>query len=505
MAYGDSPLTDLLKKSDATESQICSTLLEAVERHVDSLGAPTVYALVGLIGQYCKPADAAKVSERYSERLIQRIPENDRDTWDPADMPNNPVDGVVRYLYALMGDLDLRIRWRAAHAVRSLARLGAVDTLDNLVWMYGRKSELSYRKPDAPFYWLASQLWLVIALDRIATETPSVVGHHGHKLLEIACDNELPHVVLRSYAKSAASKLVDSGELTLDPAQFAALERVNTSPFPRKKPSKRRDARFDKYNGSEKGQRFTFDSMDTLPDWYSGAVGSFADVGKQEFLDVAERWIVDRWGVHNAPWAWAEQPRKERLEERALSSGSHSHGSLPVGERYNTHLEWHAMWCAIGELMQTRPLAKRREAYDETFESHLAHAALTAPPFWLADFRGMKPLEARFWLPPQGDIEAWIDNVSDNDFLTELELDKDSSELIVGCHHETRSSSFNLTVTVDSALVSPSTAGALVRALQTIDDPLDYCLPSVTDHLEIDAPPYRLKGWLDDEYSDSGI
>src|SRR5437868_13635190 len=78
-------------------------------------------------------------------------------------------------------------------------------------------------------------------------------------------------------------------------------------------------------------------------------------------------------------------------------------------------------------------------------------------------------------------------------------------ELVIGCAHETRSSSFNLTVTVDSALVSPSTAGALVRALQTVDDPLDYCLPSVTDHLEIDTPPYRLKGWLDDKYSDTGI
>jgi hypothetical protein len=44
-----------------------------------------------------------------------------------------------------------------------------------------------------------------------------------------------------------------------------------------------------------------------------------------------------------------------------------------------------------------------------------------------------------------------------------------------------------------------------VRALQTVEDPLDYCLPSVTDHLEIDTPPYRLKGWLDDEYSDTGI
>lgn len=163
------------------------------------------------------------------------------------------------------------------------------------------------------------------------------------------------------------------------------------------------------------------------------------------------------------------------------------------------------MWCAIGELMQTHPLAKKRGSYDETFESHLGHAVLTAPPFWLADFRSMKPLEARFWFAPQGEIEAWIDNVGDIDFLAELELDKDSHEVVVGCHHETRSSNVNLTVTVDSALVSPGTAGALVRALQAVDDPFDYHLPSVSDHLELDHPPYRLEGWLDDDHSESGI
>jgi hypothetical protein len=155
--------------------------------------------------------------------------------------------------------------------------------------------------------------------------------------------------------------------------------------------------------------------------------------------------------------------------------------------------------------MQTRPLAKRREAYDETFESHLGHAVLTAPPFWLADFRGMKPLEAKFWFDPQGDIEEWIDNVGDNDFLAELELDNDGHKVVIGCHHETRSSNFNIEVTVDSALVSPSTASALMRALQTADDPFDYHLPSVSDHLKIDHPPYRLKGWLDDDHSESGI
>jgi hypothetical protein len=506
LRYGDSPLTGLLKQSNAPDARVCTTLIEATERHVDSLDAPTVYALVGLIGEFCAPDDAAKVSERYSERLVKRIPITDRDKWELADVPDNPVEGLARYLYALMGDLDLRNRWRAAHAARSLARLGATGTLNHMVELYDRTSEQSYRRPDAPFYWLASRLWLVIALNRIASETPSAARSHAHRLLEIACDEGFPHVIIRSYAKSAVCKLVERGVVTLDAGQLAALNRANTSPIRRKKPPKSHDASFDRYRYEDReGRRFTFNGMDTLPYWYSGAVTSFADLDKEELLDVVERWIVDRWGVRNDPWMWEAEPRKGRLSERALSDGSHSHGSLPVGERFNTHLEWHAMWCAIGELMKTHPLAKLQEDSYRSFESHLGHAALTAPPLWLADLRSMKPLEERFWFAPRGDIDAWIEDVGDYDFLAELQLADDSEAIVVGCQHETRSRNFDLLASVDTALVSPSTAGALSRALQTIDDPHDYRIPPAGDDLEINAPPYRLKGWLNDEYHDLEI
>lgn len=54
-------------------------------------------------------------------------------------------------------------------------------------------------------------------------------------------------------------------------------------------------------------------------------------------------------------------------------------------------------------------------------------------------------------------------------------------------------------------LVSPDTAAALVRALQTVDDSWDYRIPAADDDLEIDVPPYKLIGWLDDVTHDSGI
>jgi len=139
--------------------------------------------------------------------------------------------------------------------------------------------------------------------------------------------------------------------------------------------------------------------LDTLPYWYSGAVRRFADLNREEFFDAPERWIVDRWDVQSNPWRWDDEPRQHRFSERSLLS-MHSHGSLPTMERFRTYLEWHAMWCATGELMLTRALARAGEDDYDTFERWLSREGVTAPPLWLADLCGMKPLENRLWFAP---------------------------------------------------------------------------------------------------------
>lgn len=506
LVYGDSRLEALLKGTTLPDERIFSTLLDATVKHVESLDAPTVFALVGLMGNYCDPDDAARVCELYSERLVNRIPVADRDEWDLTDIPKESKEGAARLLYAFMGDVDLRVRWRAAHSARCLARLGAISVIDELVSLYPKISERSYRRPDAPFYWLAARLWLVIALDRIALESHAAVRRHANKLLEIATDEVFPHVVLRAFAKSAVLKLVENEEVKLDSEQQAALEHANTSPVRRRNPRKSRDHTFERYHYEDKkGRRFTFDSMDTLPYWYSGALRTFASLSKGKFLDVAESWIVDRWGVQNDPWTWEQEPRKNRLSGRPYSSMDHGHGSLPVGERFHTHLEWHAMWCAMGELMRTNPLTKVSEDSYYSFESKIGGALLTLPPLWLADFRSMKPLERQLWFPPEGDVDAWTEDVKDSDFLAELQLSNSPDTLVVYSWHTTRARDFDQTIHVSTALVSPDTAASLVRALQTVDEPHDYKIPEAGDELELEAPPYRLKGWLDRRYADSGI
>jgi predicted nucleic acid-binding protein len=312
-------------------------------------------------------------------------------------------------------------------------------------------------------------------------------------LLEIATDEILPHFLIRSVAKSALSKLVDSGYVQLDEQQSQGLQRVNSSSYPRKKRKARIRREFHKYQyKARENRRFKFNTMDTLPNWYSHVISGFADLDAEEFLDIAERWIVDEWGVHKDPWHYNAEPRRDRFSDRAYPSMSHRDGSLPTIERFSTYLEWHAMWCALGELMRTRPLARVAKDDYNSFDRELRRTSLAIAPLWLADLRSAKPLEARFWIAPK-DVDTWLAQIKDEDFLVEL-LRNDNCVIVDG-YHDTRSRGFRLSSRVNTALISPKTGAALVRALQSANFH-DCDVPKEDERLEINCRPYVFRGWL---------
>jgi hypothetical protein len=108
-----------------------------------------------------------------------------------------------------------------------------------------------------------------------------------------------------------------------------------------------------------------------------------------------------------------------------------------------------------------------------------------------------KPLEARFWSKHEKGIDAWIANPEESEFLTELGIVAASQKgVVVNGYHETEARWFRSSVQIESALVEPCAAGALLRALQTTKHYGHYRIPPEGHELEIDEGPYRLIGWI---------
>lgn len=507
MPGDDRELRRALALTELPPRQASDLLLRGVERHVGNFEPESLLALVGLMSRSLGASDAAGLADWYSMRLWRRIPPEYRRSQEALGATPVCVDeAVARFLFTYMGDCDVRLRWRAAHAARRLARLGEESTLRVLVDLYDRRSELALRDRESSFYWLAARLWFVVAWDRIAGEKAAVGRTAAAKLLQIALDESFPHMLIRSFAKDACEKLVAAGYLTLSSAQRSALESTNKSPFPLA-PAAEGVSR--NLSARDSSRRFRFDALDTLRYWYDPMLRPFARVSGSQFLKEAERWILDVWYAREAIDAYEAGDVSPRFGHHDWQLSSHSHGMMPTLERFRTHLEWHAMWCTAGNLLKTEPLAGSGDDSADplhSLEHRIENHKLTEPPLWSADLLVPTPVPyaKREALP---DLDQWLRDTSKVAHPAQLLPDDASTYVIVDGFTERRRERRRETVTVTSALVSPATARPLLRALQAMDDPWDYRMPfqeeGHTSDSEIDESPYRLLAWLVSRGSDS--
>lgn len=224
LEHGQDDLTSALTRTGLTESGTQDLILRGIERHVEAFGSDLIFALAAMVGYTLESSDAAGLVDWYVERLAERIPAEDRDQVVPrTTLPQHMDEAVARFLFAYMGDYDLRLRWRAAHAARRLARTNDKATLLALAGEYERREEPAFRGRELAFYWLAARLWFVIAWDRIAGERPELAGQVGSILLRIALNEAFPHLLVRSFARDACEKLTVAGHLSLNIEESSRL------------------------------------------------------------------------------------------------------------------------------------------------------------------------------------------------------------------------------------------------------------------------------------------
>lgn len=499
--YDKRMLEDVVSSLNLNNSETISLLLDGLEKSVESIPLYKLYLIIRLLTKYCSEEQIADVTTRYVQRLTTRL-----------KLPAKTIESecsvesaLACQLYSFLGDVDTRVRWRAAHSIRALARMGDFKSILLLTNLYDCKSMSGYRENNAPFYWLSARLWLIVTFDRIASEVPKAIAPVARWLLSIATDQNFPHVLIRYFAKSCLIKILSEGFNEFNNHEIASIQAINVSGLSAEK-SKHRISRGG-FPGGDKDRRFRFDSLDTLTYVYPGAIECFANVNEEMFLDEAETWIIDRWKNDLDLSIWQNEPRKHKFERANYTLYSHSHGFRPTIERHSYYLEWHAMWCSLGSLMEGNALAEPKYDDDDygTLIGFLRQEGLTQPPHWLSDLRCPMPLESRFYKSPTVDAEDWVAMIAANDFEIELGLASDDSKLVVATDYDIYTSKHNTSVRISSALVSSDTGLSLIRALQTSDDSHDYRLPSENEHFEINEAPYMLRGWLNEPSGSSRL
>lgn len=504
IGYRAPDLAALLKRSEADPTVIVSRLLSAIEQHITALNSLGIFRLIELLSEYLTPEQAYGILDQHASALHVRLETADR-ALPGFETIGDTASSVARYIYAQLGHIAHAPRWRAGYGLRILARLGNSNMLEQVRQRYCHRAEPAFSHPEAPFYFWAAKLWFMMALARIAWETPDCIQDFRDWLFEEAESTAFPHLLVRASAKQALQGLAHADPNSFSDTERARIAAINTSQLvAQQSTTESWHKGFDRHRPlGEQGRRFRFDSLDTLPSWYTPLMRCFADPDPQAFLEWAERWIVDDLGVTGDIWSYDKLRGNHRFNRRGGDS-SNSHGSLPAIERYRTHLEWHALYLAGGKALAAWPLAADAEedAWDN-FDHWLSRQGPTLAPAWLGDLRGPKPLEALAWQAPP--LDGWLKTPDANAFRGALGLDR-PDWLVVSGYRWLQYGEPSGSTRVESALVSREMATSLRLALEASDNSHDYRLAvNDDDSLEIASGRFVLKPLLADHHGDTEL
>jgi hypothetical protein len=462
-------------------------VLRAIGGSLEQLDAPLLFATASLLARELLLEDRAALLSWSLEGLESQA--------TPVPVPELPVgrdEVLASMLWSLFGAPDKATRWRAAHVTRAMVAKGHEGLGYSLFNRASLRDAGPFASDSLPFHWLSAQVWTLMVLARVASDRPERVRGLASELASFACDEEWPHAGVREFARRGALHLAAALPGVLTTAQTEDLKLAN---MPRACKRERADyfSRTGSGNRDYDTERCHFDSMDTIPYVY-GPFGARFGLDVDEVCERAERWIIDRLGLSDTHRA------DPRLEAMDYSQRDNHHGTSPRGESWKQMLEEHALQLVAGELCdQGVPI--EAESYDEPqdpWTTWLASWVDALDYGWLVDER--EPV------PPVGPLLLYDVGRDDWPELTDADLWRaigaDAQDTLVVDASVDFSPGFGWGSTyVTSALVSPDTAPALVRAFMAAEDPYRFGLPLEQGYAgwsqdDIDFEAFRLKGWI---------
>lgn len=496
LEMGHSRLGSLIALADADGAAVIDALLTGIAHAIDELHSATIYFLAAEIATRGSAEECANALRDHISRRLVRLEPSDRMLPNMNRVPVDAQLGASQFVFALLGSPIVPLRWQAAHVVRRLALLEQARPLHHLFECYFEEGNPSFGHHLALPYILSSRLWLLVGIARAAWESPTQIMPLKDSLFAIGESASFPHVLIRSFAQLALRGLAQSNADQFSLLEMQRIEQINApAKVSTKKKRQRNNSTFQKYEfGHTRNRKFRFDTLDTLPYRYNYAVRGFANPSAKKFLDRAEHWIIKEWASPECARDVDKLRRGSNLWRKDGFSTSTSHGSNPSIESYQTYLETHAMYCAVGDFLATEPLDKDADDWD-CFEAWLKRQGLTMAPIWLSDLRLPKPLELQAWQEPTADAD-WLKKRDLQDYRRELGLE-DKEWLVLASDHWSNSNALTTTVRVESCLVSGETATSLRRTLEAYPNSFSYRL-AIDDDNEINHGDFILRAILRD-------
>lgn len=487
-------------------SDMVDAVLQGLAELPDALGGDRLFSLVALLApKMTGPESLAVLSYAMGLLEIHLEAEDGDGVWSAElEVPKDIHKAVAGYIWAGLASPVAEVRWQSAHVVVALCALGSDRTLAALIDYAKGAPARAFYDGTLLFYSLHARQWLLIALARASLECGASVAPHSDFILSVA-DTSQSHVFMREMAARAALTLDEQRLIALSGQRRDELRNINISKLPEVEgdafPAKkaRRKATPSSESAGSEDNEFLF-GIDFGPYWLA-ALGRCFGMTQGEAEEAALTAIRKDIG-YSGPSRWdADERTRQKLHKH--DETHHSHGDYPKVDDQTFYFSYHAMMIAAGTLLASRPLVIDEWETSRFVDWLSGHGLSRDDGRWLADRRDPEPdsLLTPYVSP---DWQTWRNSISASEFSDAL--NSTSGHLTVWGSWSDEEGSMRQTTLVYSALVCRSRSASLLRALQTIDDPHDFRIPSAgEERAEIDAGGFRLRGWIKDDHHDSGL
>jgi hypothetical protein len=262
--YAPSAIDPMLEACGASNDKIRTLIVKLIERHAFHLGSRDLLKLLAHFVRHLPDEDASALIDFCLDRLETRLKLEDtnleRYSLDTASLPQTGAGITAALLYRYLGDIDTRLRWRAAHVLRQAVRIGAGDLIGKILSAALLEGEIPYTFGDCPFHGLSADLQLAIALARVSYKAPALIAENEASLRTL-WKKRAPHLLIGHYLSRALKQAKDAGEpIQISAADLASMTGDAALHAPQVKASDEKSGGF-----HDVGERFHFDSVDTIP------------------------------------------------------------------------------------------------------------------------------------------------------------------------------------------------------------------------------------------------
>ncbi len=494
--------TQNILRNDSDLAVIRSAIMYILSKNGSFKDAETCFGFVSIAVQYLAVHEAEILLDFALSRFEVFM---DKDYGDGNYETNmllsqSAQNTIAGFIWSSLGSPHSATRWRAVHSVVRLGNLRDQSSINELIcWMLdGQVRAFGFK--GYPFYVMHAKLYLLIALLRIAVDDTSLLVHYKDLFADIAI-NAYPHILIQRTSADICVAIEKQFPQTFPEELLFQFSVVDKSPFQVEDRTSDglRSTYLHSANLINVPQEY-FHGFFMDKDWFAPLARVF-NVPEAQVSDLVTDVLINDWGLPLND-GHTDDPRYSQWRNGMLNY--HSHGILPKSYDYEFYLTYHALLCAAGKLLRNMPVVKQFHD-DAPFEEWLGWQTMTRNDGrFISDRRDPPPFSYHEFSRENKDWENFLDDSAFFDGL--FTNGKKQKFVTVDGWWEDGDMSLCEKYSVSSAFIPLETTDALIRALNSFENPHDYRIPAYQEELEeyeafdeetaIPNDKFLMEGWI---------